>query len=230
MHMLMAAAAAFVLLHLLVAGTKVRDVATGAIGERAYAGLFSLASLVLLVFLGWAFARARGGPSDLTWWNATPVMKWIQLGLQLIATFFVVAGLTTPNPTSVGQAGALESGDPARGMVRITRHPFLWGVVIWSVGHLMVAGDFSGMVLFGALLVLAVLGTVSIDAKRRRRLGAVWDGFAARTSNLPFAAIAAGRQSLRIGEIGWWRFALWIAVWAGIYFVHPLAFGVSPRP
>lgn len=230
MHMLMAAAAAFVLLHLLVAGTRMRDVLTGAIGERAYSGLFSLASLVLLVILGFAFARARGGPSDITWWSATPVTRWIQLVLQLIAVFFIVAGLTTPNPTSVGQMKVLERDDPARGMVRITRHPFLWGAVIWALGHLIVAGDFAGLVLFGALLALALVGTLSIDAKRRRRLGAAWDGFAAKTSNLPFAAIAAGRQSLSIGEIGWWRIALSLAIWAGIYLIHPLAFGVSPAP
>lgn len=67
--------------------------------------------------------------------------------------------------------GRLGAG-PSRGIVRITRHPFL----------------------FGSLLVLAVGGTASIDAKRRRLFGEQWSQFAAVTSALPFAAIAAGRN------------------------------------
>ena len=80
-------------------------------------------------------------------------------------------------------------------MLRITRHPFLWGVALWAAGHLMVNGDLASLILFGSLLVLAVFGTGSIDAKRRRALGEKWDAFAAKTSAVPFAAIAAGRQS-----------------------------------
>ena len=58
---LIAAAAAFVLLHLIVSGTRVRDTLTGAMGGRAYMGLFSLASVGLLVWLGIGYAHARGG-------------------------------------------------------------------------------------------------------------------------------------------------------------------------
>jgi uncharacterized membrane protein len=112
-------------------------------------------------------------------------------------------------------------------MLRITRHPFLWGVAIWAVGHILVNGSVAALILFGSMLLLALFGTISIDAKRRRALGANWTAFADQTSNVPFAAILAGRQSLNIGEIGWWRIALAIAVYAGVLFVHPHAFGVS---
>jgi len=77
-----------------------------------------------------------------------------------------------------------------RAMLRVTRHPFLWGVAIWAVGHLLVNGDRASIVLFGGMLILAVSGTSSIDAKRRRKLGDKWDAYAAQTSNVPFAAIA----------------------------------------
>ena len=52
MAQLIAAAAVFVLLHLLVSGTRLRDAITGAIGEGPYMGLFSLASIAALVWLG----------------------------------------------------------------------------------------------------------------------------------------------------------------------------------
>lgn len=227
---LVAAAAAFVLLHLLVSGTKVRDALTGAIGQGPYMGLFSLASLGLLVWLGFAFAAARGAGNDTVYWSGGQATRWIQLALQLIAFIFVVVGLTTPNPTSVRQEAGLQSGDAVTGVLRITRHPFLWGVAIWAAGHLLVNGDLAGIILFASMLILALLGTVSIDAKRQRALGATWDAFAERTSNLPFAAIVAGRQSFSLGEIGWWRIALALAIWVAIIAGHGYAFGVPALP
>lgn len=227
---LLAAAAFFVLLHLLVSGTRVRDALTGTVGQGPYMGLFSLASIAGLVWLGFAFSAARGAPDNAAYWQITPLTRHLQLVLQLIAVLFIVPGLTTPNPTSVRQEGALERPDVVKGMLRITRHPFLWGVAIWAAGHLIVNGDRASLVLFGSMLVLALLGTSSIDAKRKRALGQTWDAFAAQTSNLPFAAIASGRQSLTLGEIGWWRILLAVAVWAALTWGHPYLFGVAALP
>lgn len=227
---LIAAAAFFLLIHLFVSGTRLRDVLTARIGQGPYMGLFALASLAGLAWLGIAFALARGGPGDAVLWDATPTTRWIQLGLTLIAFLFIVIGLATPNPTSVRQEGVLERDDAVRGMLRITRHPFLWGVAIWAAGHLMVNGDVASLVLFGSLLILALFGTASIDAKRKRALGEKWNAFAARTSAVPFAAIASNRQSLRPGEIGWRLPLLAVVVWAALLWLHPYAFGVSPLP
>jgi uncharacterized membrane protein len=230
MSTLIVAALAFVLLHLLVSGTRLRDALTGTIGTNAYMGLFSLASLGLIVFLVMSYPLAKADPIDHAYWGATPVTKMIQLAVTLVAFLLVVPGLTTPNPTSVRQEATLARPDVVKGMLRISRHPFLWGVALWAAGHLLVNGDRAAIVLFGSLLVLAVSGTFSIDAKRKRALGATWDAFAAQTSNVPFGAIASGRQSLKLGEIGWWRIALAVALWVGMIFLHPIAFGVSPRP
>jgi uncharacterized membrane protein len=214
----------------LVSGTRLRDAATAAIGEGPYLGLYSLASVGALAWLGFAFAAARGDATNVALWSGTPLTKALQLGLQLLAVLFVVAGLTTPNPTSVGQLATLEKPDAIRGVLRITRHPFLWGVAIWATGHLLVNGDIAALVLFGSLLALALFGPGSIDAKRRRKLGAQWEAFAAKTSNVPFAAILARRQTLKIGEIGLPRLIGAVAVYGALLAVHPLAFGVSPLP
>lgn len=229
MTALVAAAAVFLGIHLLISGTRVRDALTGAIGQGPYMGLFSLASVAALVWLGFAYAAARG-PNDAVYWSATPLTKWIQLGLTLVAFLMIVPGLATPNPTSVRQEGQLEKPDAAKGILRITRHPFLWGVAIWAAGHLMVKGDAASLVLFGSLGALAILGTPSIDAKRKRALGAKWDAFAAQTSAVPFAAILQGRQKLDLAEIGWWRLAMGVIVWGALVFAHPIMFGVSPLP
>ena len=227
---LVAAAAVFVLFHLLVSGTRLRDAAVGTLGQGPYMGLYSLASVAGLAWLIFAFGAARNDPASTMLWTGPPALRWVQLVLQFVAVMLVVPGLATPNPTSVAQQGLLERADAVKGMLRITRHPFLWGVAIWGFGHLLVNGDAAGLVLFGSLLALALFGTVSIDAKRKRALGERWDAFAAQTSNIPFAAILAGRQTLNIGEIGWWRLMLGVLVYAALLFAHPYAFGVSPMP
>ena len=226
---LVAAAAVFLLIHFVVSGTRLRDAITAKIGQGPYMGLFALASVGALTWLGFAYAAARSGP-DAVYWTATPATEWIQLALTFVAFMLVVPGLLTPNPTSVRQEATLDRPDVAKGMVRITRHPFLCGVAIWAAGHLLVNGDAASLVLFGSLLILAIFGTVSIDAKRRRALGAKWDAFAAQTSAAPFAAIAQGKQSLKLGEIGWWRLALGVVVWGVLIWAHPLLFGASPLP
>jgi uncharacterized membrane protein len=227
---LIAAAAFFLAIHLLVSGTRVRDALTGRIGLGPYMGVFSISSVAGLAWLGIAFAQARHGEAQAAFWDVTPITRQVQIALQLLAMLLIVPGLTTPNPTSVRQEGALDRPDLVRGMLRITRHPFLWGVAIFSAGHLLVNGDAASIILFGTLFTLSVLGTFSIDAKRRRALGAKWDAFADQTSNIPFAAIVQGRQRMSIGEIGWWRILLAVAVWALLAWAHPHLFGVRALP
>jgi uncharacterized membrane protein len=227
---LIAAALYFVLIHLLVSGTRLRDVLIRRIGQGPYMGLFVVASIAGLVGLGFAFAGARGGPGDAVYWEITPVTRYLQIVLQFVAVLLIVPGITTRNPTSVRQEGALDNPDVVRGMVRISRHPFLWGVAVWAAGHLLVNGDAASLVLFGSLFLLALFGTASIDAKRKRALGEKWDAFAAQTSSVPFGAILSGRQKLSLAEIGWVRIAAALAVWAVLLWAHPMLFGVRALP
>jgi uncharacterized membrane protein len=86
-------------------------------------------------------------------------------------------------------------------MVRVTRHPFLTGVGLWALVHLVANGDVASFIFFGALGFVALAGTVSIDTKRRRAFGPAWESFAAQTSIISFAAIAAGRTHFNPREI-----------------------------
>jgi uncharacterized membrane protein len=153
----------------------------------------------------------------------------VAIVLMLPAFLLVVVGLTTPNPTAVAQEGLVDQAP--RGIVRITRHPFLVGVAIWAGVHLVGNGDWASLLLFAALAVVSVAGTVSIDAKRRRVLGdAKWDRFASRTSIVPFAAILAGRNSLSVGELTLWRPAAGAFAYVLMLGGHAHLIGVSPWP
>jgi uncharacterized membrane protein len=226
MTSLIAAAAFFLAIHLLVSGTRLRNTIVGTIGEGPYMAMFSLASLAGIVWISMAYGDARGFGE--TYWGAGAAGRHASLLIQLLAVLLIVPGLTTRNPTSVKQEGSLERADVVSGMLRITRHPFLWGVAIWAAGHLLVNGDTPSLILFGTMLFLAVTGTFSIDAKRRREVGATYEAFEAQTSNVPFGAIVSGRQKLSLGEIGWWRLLLAVVIWAALLFGHPYAFGVDP--
>lgn len=227
MTWLIIAMAAFLALHLLVAGTRVRDAITGAIGEGPYTGLFSLASIAGLVWVIYAFGAARGDPGNPVYWTLAPAIRHPLVGLVLIAFLLAVPGLLTNTPTRVQGGSLVDKPNAATGMTRITRHPFLWGVVVWAAAHLIANGRAADLILFGGLLVLAVVGTYSIDAKRMRSLGDRYAAFKARTSNIPFAAIVQGRQSLKLGEI-WWRLLIGVAVWAAVLMGHRAMFGVNP--
>jgi uncharacterized membrane protein len=222
---LILAAVFFIALHLGVAGTKLRDRATAALGERGYRGAFSIASLLGVIWLVFAY---RAAPYIATW----GMLEWwkpFAILLMLPAFALVVLGLTTPSPTTVGQEGRL--AEAPRGILRVTRHPFLTGVALWALVHLIGNGDYASLVLFAAFGFVAIAGTASIDAKRRRLSGAAhWEPFAAKTSIVPFAAILAGRNKLVLNEIGAWRWIVAIAAYALMLGGHAHMIGVSPFP
>ena len=230
MVMLIAAGLVFLAIHLLVSGTRVRDAITGAIGEGPYMGLFSLASLLTLVWLVSSYNAAASSPDNRVLYDLGRGVR--DLGIPVVAIAFLlgIQGLFVPNPTAVKQGAAAAKDSNIRGVLRITRHPFLWGVVLWSAFHVLANGDLASVIFFASFLAVAFLGTFSIDAKRKRKLGAVWDAFAAKTSNVPFAAVAGGRNSLNLGESLGRRFWLAAVVFVAILFAHAYLFHASPFP
>ena len=219
---LVAAAIVFVGGHFLISSTPLRAAIAARIGERAYLGAFTVFAAATLAWLGLAY---RAAPRIELWAWETGA-RHLALTLVALASVLVVAGLTTPSPTVVG-AGA-RGLDEARGIVRITRHPFLWGVALWAAAHLAANGDSASVILFASLMVLALAGTLAIDRKCRARLGEAWERFAAATSNVPFAAIVARRQRLDLAGIGIWRLLGAVALYLALLMGHEAVIGVDP--
>ena len=221
---LILAALFFAGIHLGIAGTAMRDHAIGILGKNGYMAAFAVASVIGLGWLVVAYNRAP----YLVIWGMLEWWKPIAIILMVPAALLVAIGLTTPNPTSVAQEGRLKQ--PPQGIVRITRHPFLTGVGLWALVHLIGNGDLASLVFFATWAIVALAGTVSIDAKRRRLLGAAWEPFAAQTSVVPFAAIAAGRNRFVPREIGLWRWGIALLAYALMLGGHAPIIGVSPFP
>lgn len=219
----------FVLIHIGISATGLRRRLVERIGEWPYRGLFSAASAVLLIMLIVGLGQMRADPFDplnQPLWAPPDWLRWPAYVLVLFGLTLAGAGLFTPGPTLAGyEKKGLAMAEPARGVLRITRHPFLWGVVFWGAGHLLVNGERFALMLFGALALMAVLGARSIDRKGAARDPDAWGRFAAVTSNAPFAAIMEGRNRLNLAEIGW-RGLVGLAIAVALALFHRQLIGV----
>jgi uncharacterized membrane protein len=134
----------------------------------------------------------------------------------------------SPNPSAVRQEEKLRSLGEPRGILRVTRHPVLWGIALWAAVHLVARGDTASLIFFGGLLLLAISGTVLQDARKNRMVGVDWQRFASTTSNVPFAAIIQGRNQFKFEEIGWLKVLAGLALYFVLVFLHPYLFGARP--
>lgn len=129
------------LIQALLPGLRVKLM--GMIGEGAYKGMFALAmvgSIVLMVF-GWRAAepvQIYDAPS----WGRHAGMLIIVIG------FIFMAGARMKT-----------------NLKRFVRHPQLTGFGLWAVGHLLANGDSRSLVLFGAMLVWAVVEIWAINRR-----------------------------------------------------------------
>ncbi|MEO1248441.1 MAG: NnrU family protein [Pseudomonadota bacterium] len=203
-----------VITHVGLPGSPLRAVLIDRMGKGPYMALYSLISLGSFAWLWLAF-RAVQAPALL--WHFGAVGAWLPLGLVPVALVMLADGI-------------LWRGEPrAHGLRRITRRPMPWAVALWSLAHLIANGMAHEMIFFGTMLALGLFGAVTVD---RREAAKGHEAYRAQTSNIPFAAILDGRQSLRpvIREMGWKPFALGLALAVILIGAHPFLFGVYPHP
>lgn len=221
------AAVVFVGSHFLLSFGPVRSRFVAASGERTFLLVYSVVAIAAIVWLVAAYNRA---PFQELW----PDTSWariLMLVLGFIATMMLIAGATSPNPTATGAPPSImEKDSAAKGIFAITRHPILWGIALWALGHLLVNGDAASIALFGAMAVLPLGGIVHIEAKRRATGGDAWRRLEAATSAVPFAALIAGRTTWGAAHVAPWRIALGIAVYALFLFAHGPVIGLDPLP
>lgn len=221
---LLLAAIVFVGSHFGIASTWVREDLVRRLGERAYIGLFSVVSLILLVWLIIAYARVAD--PIVLWWTP-PALIIVPLVVMPLALLLFIGGYTQRNPTAVMQKHTLPTDRPAPGVLAITRHPLMWGIGLWAIVHLIVSDDLASIIFFAALSILALYGTRLLDAKKQRSWPAEdWQRFASVTSNIPFAAIFTSRNEFSIAEIGWWRILLAAALYIVLVPLHGIVLGV----
>jgi uncharacterized membrane protein len=208
--------------HILLSSTRLRGSLRDQLGERGFLAVYSLTALVTFAWFLVAYAHA---PTVLLW----PGQTWrvlVPIVVMPLAAILLVAGYTTPNPTAVGMERSARADDPAPGVLRITRHPVMWAIGLWATSHVVANGDLRSLIFFGAFAVLSLGGTVLIDRKKRLALGSNWARLAEVTSNLPFAALLAGRTRMRWRDISLLRVIAGLLLYVVLYRGHAIIAGV----
>ncbi|MCY4499260.1 MAG: NnrU family protein [Rhodospirillaceae bacterium] len=166
------AALFFVGIHPGISGSPLRGMLVRVIGEVVFRAVFALLSIGGLAWMILAFEAA---PYEPLW--VVPQLVWIPVVLMPFSAILVVLGVTSANPTSAGQGGVLEREEPAKGVTRITRHPFLMGVVLWAAGHVAANGEVASVIFFGDFWCsVSSVRSVSMRSSARAdpRLGKGW--------------------------------------------------------
>jgi uncharacterized membrane protein len=114
-----------------------------AMGEGPWKGVFSLFVLAGLVLMIIGYQRAEYVEA---YWPP----EWGRHLNNLLMLF------------AVGLFAASHSKGNAK---RYVRHPMLWSVIVWAVAHLLVNGDVASLILFGGLLVWAVVSIFTTNAR-----------------------------------------------------------------
>jgi len=215
----------FILTHAIPALKPLRAQLVRAMGEKMYMVMYSMMSVAVLVWLGFAYA----GAPYVEVWTVGPWARWVPVLAMPFACILLVGGLVQPNPLSLSFADPAKFDPERPGLVAITRHPVVWAIGLWAISHIPVNGDLAALVMFSLLLLLGLAGPKSLDAKRRGRLGDErWRKLAAPTSNIPLLAWVSG--SIRLRGVGILPLAGGLGLFTMLVFLHEVVIGVSPLP
>jgi uncharacterized membrane protein len=220
------AALVFVALHILPA-LKMREWIIARIGDPAYMGLFSLASVL---GMAWLITAYRDAPASTPLYETGPALNWFTIAAMLIPIIFVVTGMTSRNPSSILGKDALKTPHRWNDIFAITRHPVMWAIAIWAGLHLLNRPDLTSALLFMPLVLLAIAGSMRQEIRKREKFGDAWNTFASQTSFLPFAGILSGKAKLHFRELGVWRILAAIGLWLALLAMHQPIIGISPLP
>jgi uncharacterized membrane protein len=139
--------------HVFVSLRDRRDALIASIGRHSYFGLFSVASIIGLVLIGYGFHQYRLVDGPISLWYPPHWTRHIVEAAMWPASIAVVAAYFPGN------------------IKRVLKHPMLVGVKTWAVAHLCANGDLGGIILFGSVLAWAVYDRISL--KRRTDTGSL---------------------------------------------------------
>ena len=157
------------------------------IGENAWKGAYSVASLAGFALLVWRYGQARLDPVPL--WAP---MLWARhlAALLMLVSFILLAAAYVPG-----------NGIKAR-----VHHPMVLGVKVWALAHLLANHTLADLLLFGGFLVWAVL-CFRAARQRDRAAGTVYS-----PGSLPMTLVTVVAGTAAWAGFSFWAHAAWIGV------------------
>jgi uncharacterized membrane protein len=201
-------------------GAALRPWAEKYIGPRLYRILFALVSLPLAVILIVYFFQHRYDGLQLWQVQGVPgvkVLVWVLSAISFVFLYPATFNLLEIAAIQKPQVHLYETG-----IIRITRHPQMFGQVIWCIAHTLWLGTSFTLVTSMGLILHHLFGVWHGDRRLSDRYGEAFAAVKQRTSIIPFQAILDGRQSLQ-----WHEFLrpayLGITIFVGLlWWAHPL--------
>ncbi|MBD3658623.1 MULTISPECIES: NnrU family protein [Marinobacter] len=131
-----------------IANEPLRNRLHASLGEAAFKGLYSLASLIGLVLIIWGYSAARLEPTVIYtppgWLRHLAMLLLVPVFPLLFATYF-----------------------PGRIKTKLG-HPMLAAVKLWALAHLLANGMLHDLLLFGSFLAWAVADRISMKHRTQR--------------------------------------------------------------
>lgn len=203
---LMAASLALVGTHFALSH-PMRAPLVGMVGEKGFLGLYSLVAIACLYWMSTAFKAAP--PVDLP---GSGAIGWLFATLVTLPALVLFLGSLRGNPALPDPTGAAKMPANARGVFTVTRHPMMWGFALWALSHIVLWWNIRTLIVAGAILLLALLGSHLQDRKKERLMGDSWTAWEAQTSYWP-----RWGNLLRAGRTLW---LVAIAAWLLVTYAH----------
>ncbi len=145
----------FFVLHLIPCAPGVKGQVVERLTTNGYMAAFSLLSLVGVVLIVMGLKSA----DFVELYQPPAAGRGIALVLMLPAIYLFFSNSVGPAPSSAQ---------------KWTAHPMNWGVIVWSIAHLLANGDLAHVLLFASFGIYSVVSMLSANArgakpKRERR-------------------------------------------------------------
>ncbi|MBE9028977.1 hypothetical protein IQ266_04265 [filamentous cyanobacterium LEGE 11480] len=197
------------------------------IGARPFRIIFALASLSLAVPMIIYFFNHRYDGAQLWDLQGVPGLKiaiWI-----LSAISFLFLYPATFNLLEIAAIQKPEVHLYETGIIRISRHPQMVGQVLWCFAHMLWLGTSFMVVTCAGLIAHHLFAVWNGDRRWLAKHGAAFEQARARTSVIPFLAIAQGRQKLVLAEFLKPAY-VGIAAFVGLFWwLHPILIDATSR-
>ncbi|MCG7494110.1 NnrU family protein [Thalassobius sp. Cn5-15] len=212
--------AAFILFfvaHNLPTRPAVKTALLGRFGKRNFGIGYGLLSLIALYWLLMAAGRAP----VVELWHWAPWQNLVPLIVMAPVCMILCFGIARPNPFSFGGRHN-DRFDPTRaGIIRLTRHPVLAALALWSAAHTVPNGQLAHALLFGIFTLFALLGMRLID-RRNKREDPNWQAQLTAMQNAPLLHIPSSWADLTQ------RLMLTLGLYMGLLHSHGPVLGAYP--
>ena len=117
----------------------------------------------------------------------------------------LLAGSLVGNPALPTPMAEAQARAEPKGVMRVTRHPMMWGIGLWAASHIILFWSIRTMVTALAMGILALVGAKLQDAKKEALMGESWAEWERKTSYWPRwgQLFSVGAVPLVAGTVLW---------------------------